>query len=218
MSLRTYAILAAALALPALALGETTTFRPPGFEARLAALRKAGPDLVPLFILGDVNEDGVVDQRDADLMRAIVQGGSDPQRLKAVSCPAAADVNRDGEIDRRDLDLVQSWVRAGKVAVPALSFQSYLPCNFRQFFIAASKIAMPGGVVRIRFLTPDLTAANSKLSVDEGKAEVRKAPDGRGYLVMIPADARSGDMINLRIELPRSRVFFYAVAVGVLAR
>ena len=212
------AILAAAGAVPAIADAQTPAFRPPDFEAKITALRKAGRDLVPLFVLGDVNEDGLVDERDAGLVRRLVQSGVEPQPSGEISCPAAADLDRDGDIDQRDLDLIVTWVKSGKVAVPALSFQSYLPCNCKQFFLAASKFAMPGGSAQIRFLTPDLTTANSAVRVDDGKAVVRGAQDRRGYIFTVPAGAKSGDLINLRIELPNSRVFFYTVAVGRLAR
>src|ERR1700687_678395 len=144
-----YAVLAASSEVLAIAAAQTPTFRPPDFEAKIAALRKAGQDLVPLFVLGDVNEDGVVDERDAELVHRLVQSGIEPQPSGEISCPAAADLDRNGDIDQRDLDLILSWVKSGKVAVPALSFQSYLPCNFKRFFLAASKIAVPGGTVQI---------------------------------------------------------------------
>jgi len=211
-------LLAVAIALPAVADAQTPTFRPPDFEKKIAALRKAGPDLVPLFVLGDVNEDGVVDARDAELVRRLVQSGGEPQPSGEISCPAAADLDRNGVIDKRDLDLLSSWVKASKVAVPALSFQSYLPCNFKQFFVAASKIVLPGGTARIRFLMPQVTTANSTVKLDEGKADVRRAQDGRGYIVTVDAAANSGDLINLRIELPGARAYFYTIEVGRLAR
>jgi hypothetical protein len=193
------------------------TFRPPNYKAKIAALNKAGLNLVPLFVLGDVNEDGVVDERDAELVRRLVQSRV-TQPSGAVSCPAAADLDRNGDIDQRDLDLILGWVKPGKLPGPALSFQSYLPCNFKQFFIASSNVVMPGGSAQIRFLTPKLTTANSTITVDDGNAEIRRAPDRRGYMVTVRAGAKMGDLINLRIELPDSRVYLYTVAVGRLAR
>jgi hypothetical protein len=212
------ATLSAIVAAPALLSGEAPPFRPPDFDAKVAALRKAGPDLVPLFILGDVNEDGAVDERDAELVRRLAQPGVEPKPAGEISCPAAADLDQNGEINQRDLDLILGWGKAGAVATPALSFQSYLPCNFKQFFIAASKLAQPGGSFAIRFLAPELTTANASVRVDGGNAQVRRVPDRRGYIVTAPPTGKAGDTIVLRIELPKSRAYFYTVEVGRLAR
>ncbi len=192
-------------------------FRPPDAEAKIAALRAAGQNLVPLFVLGDIDEDGVVDQKDLALLKDMVKSG----RLwpsRKVSCPAAADLKRNGSVDQRDVARLAEWVKYGKMPTPALSFQSYLPCNFRHFFIAANQSVEPNGDADIRFLDRTLNTGNSTVTVKSGPASVTAAADGRGFRVKAHAQARRGARVLLKIALPKARTYYFTMMIGDLPR
>ena len=201
--------------IPIIADAQDARSRPPEWDAKLATLRDAGPDLVPLFVLGDVNEDGKVDKDDLELVRSVVQSGAPLRRTPGLTCPAAADLNQNGRIDQRDLDLLADWVKEdGKLAIPALMFQPHLPCDFNLFFIATSAMAVfPGGTANIRFLNARLNSKNSAITVSSGDAEVTPASDGRGYVVNVRATAKGNDRIVLKVALPTSRDYFFTIAV-----
>ena len=191
---------------------QTGFARPPEWDAKMAALHNAGTGLVPLFVLGDVNEDGKVDEQDLELVRSIVQSGTEPRPSAAISCPAAGDLDQNGRIDQRDLAALAEWVRQ-KVTAPALSYQAALPCDFNRFFIAASPFAKRGGAAQIRFLDAGLNATNTVVIIEEGNAVVGSASDGRGYEVIVLAAAKTGQQIVLKISLPGARTYYYTLPV-----
>jgi len=198
---------------PGAATAQDEGWRPPNAEAKIAALKAAGNALMPLFVLGDVNEDGSVDAQDRDLIRELVNSRDDSHLVAAVSCLAAADLNGDGAVDQRDLDLISGWVMKGKLVAPALSSQNYLPCDFRNFLLAASVNPNPGGSIIVRFIDDDMNTSNTALTVADGRAEVAASTDGRGYAVKIPLDANIGDLITLKIALPDAHLYLYTVTV-----
>jgi hypothetical protein len=192
---------------------QDATFRPPDAEAKIAALRAAGSRLAPLYVLGDVNEDGRVDEKDYELIRNIIR----TKKLRPsadASCPAAADLDRDGSITPRDLTLMTQWVKTGRMMTPALSFQSLLPCDFKQFFAAASSYsAAPGSKLNVRFLGDGLDSSNSAVKVEAGDAQAESAADRRGYVISVRETARIDDHVTLRITMPQSRSYLYTVSV-----
>src|SRR5688572_24537753 len=54
--------------------------------------------VLPLYTLGDVNEDGVVDSTDLDLVTKLVGN----QAAAEATCPAAADLDLDGVVTAKD--------------------------------------------------------------------------------------------------------------------
>jgi Dockerin type I domain len=191
---------------------QTRHTRPPDWDAKMAALHDAGTGLIPLFALGDVNEDGQVDEQDLELVRSIVQAGGEVQPSAVISCPAAGDIDQNGRIDQRDLELLADWVKK-KVTGPALSYQAVLPCDFKRFIIAASPYGKPGDAVHIRFLDADLTVANTAVTVQDGDAAAGAAPDGRGFDINVLANAKTGDYVAVKIVLPDARTYYYAFPV-----
>src|SRR5262245_43141343 len=137
---------------------------PPDFEKKMEAIKSFESGVAPLFVLGDLNEDGVVDGRDAQLVAGYVE-----KHLGAgISCLAAGDVNMDGVVDSRDVALIQQTLKRGPVEAPPLSYHSSLPCNYTHFFIAAGPGARPGGSVPVHFLSPAFDPQNSSVSVQSG--------------------------------------------------
>jgi hypothetical protein len=209
-----YLLIAITLVGPILTVAnaQTTVARPPDWDAKMAALHDAGTGLMPLFALGDVNEDGQVDELDLELVRSIVQSENKVQPSAAISCPAAGDLNQNGHIDQRDLVALTEWIRQ-KVITPALSYQAVLPWDFKRFVIAASPSAERGGAAQIRFLDASLNATNTTVTVEVGDAVVGSAPDGRGYDVIVLAAAKAGDQIAIKIALPDKRSYYYTLPV-----
>src|SRR5580765_5619985 len=81
-----------------LAVGEAQQKKlPPDYEKKREAIRSFESGVVPLFVLGDLNEDGKVDQEDLKLLRAFVAQKS----AAGISCMAAADLNESHSIDAK---------------------------------------------------------------------------------------------------------------------
>ena len=207
-----------ACVVPVVAAAQDTSWRPPDADAKIAALNAAGVGLLPLYVLGDVNEDGQVDGQDRDLIRRLVESGGDTQPSAEISCPAAADLNGNGSIDQRDVELISDWVKKGKLVAPALASSSYLPCNFKNFLLAASAASDPGGTFVVRFLDAALNASNTAVTVAGGPVEIAAAADGRGYIATIRSNASPGELVTLKIALPNSRAYLYTVTVGAKPR
>ena len=84
--------------------------------------------LTPLFVLGDLNEDGIVDQKDRDLLAKIVAAPPGSPPPAAATCVAAGDLDFNRVIDQRDLKRLDSWLEGGhRLRVPALGFQPVFP-------------------------------------------------------------------------------------------
>ena len=191
---------------------QTGFARPPEWDAKMAALHNAGTGLVPLFVLGDVNEDGKVDEQDLELVRSIVQSGTEPRPSAAISCPAVAILIKTAASINATSPHWPNGFRQ-KVTAPALSYQAALPCDFNRSFIAASPFAKRGGAAQIRFLDAGLNATNTVVIIEEGNAVVGSASDGRGYEVIVLAAAKTGQQIVLKISLPGARTYYYTLPV-----
>lgn len=155
----------------------------------------------PLFVLGDVDEDGKFDRKDRILIKQLAQG----KMPSAVTCPAAADLNLDGRIDMKDLALADKMLRFNPVRIPALYAPYKLPCKFNHFFIASRADAHPGDVNTIYFLDAHLTASNTTVKVISGPATVNPTANGHGYVMQISSTAQLESMITILIETSRDR-------------
>ena len=180
------------------------------WQAKMAAVRNAGSGLVPLFVLGDVNEDGRIDQKDLALVRQLAKQPRPTLPTKTIPCPAAGDLDQDGTISVRDVAALTKWIQLG-VTTPALSYLSALPCNFTHLSIAASPGVEPGRKAYIRFMDRNLNSLNSAVTVEEGDAAIASASDGGGYEVTPGATAKTGELIVLKITIPKNKSYYYSL-------
>jgi hypothetical protein len=178
---------------------------PPDYDKKREAISRFETGVVPLFVLGDLNEDGAVDQEDLKLLRAYAA-----QRSSAgISCMAAGDLDENRAVDAKDVAIMEQILKPGKVTAPALSSRSRLGCDYKNFFIAARPGAPAGGAVPIHFLDPRFNAQNSSVSVTSGQATVSKGEDG--FVVHVAANASAA--VTVAISLPGPRRYFYTFAV-----
>lgn len=59
-----------------------------------------------LQFYGDVNRDGVIDQKDIDLIKKFIDGSETPSDLQKI----LGDVNHDGVIDDKDIEYIQNFI------------------------------------------------------------------------------------------------------------
>jgi hypothetical protein len=180
---------------------------PPDYEKKREAIRNFEFGVVPLYVLGDLNEDGVVDQEDLKLLRAYVTQKS----AAGISCMAAADLDEGRSVDARDMEILEQILKPGKVAAPALSSRSRLGCNYKNFFIAARPQAPAGGTVPIHFLDPRFNAQNSSVTVSSGQATVSR--EGNVFIVHVPASAPGNSTVTVAITLPGPRKYLYTFRI-----
>ena len=178
---------------------------PPDYGKKRAAIASFEVGVVPLFVLGDMNEDGVVDQEDLKLLRAYVLQKSST----GISCMAAGDLDENRTLDAKDVEILEQILKRGKVTAPALSSRSRLGCDYKNFFIAARPGAPAGGTVPIHFLDRRFSPQNSNVTVSSGQATVSKGQDE--FIVRV-ADNAAG-AVTVAISLPESRKYFYTVPV-----
>jgi hypothetical protein len=200
------AILACSLAGLAIS-GEPQKKLPPDYEKKREAIRNFEAGVVPLFVLGDVNEDGAVNQEDLRLLRAYVAhtGGA------GISCLAASDVDDNGSVDAKDITMLEQILAKGPVQAPPLSAHSRLGCDFKNFFIATRPQGRPGDAVPIHFLDRSLDTRNSRVTLHSGPGTVVAAQ--RGFIVQIAKSAQAGSIVTVSITLPNNRKYFYSFRV-----
>jgi hypothetical protein len=193
------------VAMPARGAGPPTD----AGQARWSRLKLG---LRPLLVLGDLNGDGKVDQRDRALLAELVAARG--QRIPpGVACAAAGDINSDRRIDRKDLDDLDRWLAHGqRVDAPALAWRSVPACSFANAFVAAQLSSPNGEPVMLQFLNRHYTSSNSSVSVVYGSAAVRPDPDGTGFIVT-PAQSQSTGTITVAIILPGKRKYLYTFPV-----
>lgn len=209
MSITSKALIILGLSLVVLAMTAAQQRKlPPDYERKREALAKFESGVVPLLILGDLNEDGEVDQKDLALLREYVSHGKNA----GISCLAAADLDDNGIVNAKDTVIIEDVLSRGTVKAPALSAHGRLGCDFKQFFIAARPQGRPGDNVPIHFLDGVSNSQNSKVIVTAGPATVAPARDG--FLVRIATDAPSDSIITVSITLASQRRYFYSFSVG----
>lgn len=180
---------------------------PPDYEKKREAIGNFEVGVVPLFVLGDLNEDGVVDQEDLRLLRAYVTQKSSA----GISCMAAADLDENHTIDARDVEILEQILKPGKVTAPALSSRSRLGCDYRNFFIAARPGAPAGGSVPIHFLDPRFTVQNSSVTISSGQATVSRGKNE--FLIDVSGGAPPNSTVTVSITLGDARKYFYTFPV-----
>lgn len=106
--------------------------------------------MAPAYLVGDVDEDGTIGPEDAVLVQGLIGVQSD--RLRSVSCAAAADVDMNGLITLKDHELLKLMIRDGPRRNGVLYDQSTLPCSHSRSFIAFSQRPACDGPLLVHFL------------------------------------------------------------------
>lgn len=195
------------LVLFAASAGQQTKL-PPDYEKKREALSKFEVGVVPLLIVGDLNEDGEVNQEDLRLLRNYVAGGE----AAGISCLAAADLDDNGSVNAKDITVLEQILGRGKVTAPALSAHARLGCDFKNFFVAARPQGNAGGNLPIHFLDPGSNPQNSTVAVASGPATVTATHNE--FLVQIAHDAPSGSVVTVSITLASHRKYFYSFSIA----
>jgi hypothetical protein len=181
---------------------------PPDHQKKMQAISSFEAGVVPLFVLGDLNEDGVVDQEDLKLLRAYVaHPGS-----AGISCLAAADLDDNGSINAHDLAVLEQILGKGAVKAPALSSHARLGCDFKHFFIAALPQGRAGGAVAIHFLDSRFNAQNSTATIFAGPATV--ISEHGAFIVQIAKSAPAGAIVTVSITLADKQKYLYSFRVA----
>jgi hypothetical protein len=183
---------------------------PPDYEKKREAIRNFEAGAVPLFVLGDLNEDGAVDQEDLKLLRAYIAH----KASGGVSCLAAADLDDNGSVNGKDVAVLEQVLSKGAVQAVPLSAHSRLGCDFRNFFIAARPQAKAGGDVPIHFLDASFNPQNSSVVLSAGPATVAQVKGV--YVVHVAPSASSGAIVSVAITLPNQRKYYYSFRVTPL--
>src|SRR6476469_3533244 len=168
---------------------------PPDYEKKMQAISSFEAGVVPLFILGDLNEDGVVDQEDLKLLRAYVGHPN----IAGISCLAAADLDDNGSINAHDIAVLEQVLSKGAVKAPALSSHARMGCDFKHFFIAALPQGRAGSAVPIHFLDPRFNTQNSTATIFTGPATV--VSNQGAFLVQVAKSAPAGAIVTVSLTL-----------------
>ena len=181
---------------------------PPDYEKKRAAISNFEAGVVPLFVLGDLNEDGLVDQEDLKLLRAYVaHPGS-----AGISCLAAADLDDNGSINAHDIAVLEQILSKGAVKAPALSAHARLGCDFKHFFIAALPQGRAGSAVPIHFLDPHFNPQNSTATIFTGPATV--VSNQGAFLVQVAKSAPAEAIVTVSITLADKQRYLYSFRVA----
>jgi hypothetical protein len=208
IKLKAASLLLCALALSFAVMQAQQKKLPPDYEKKREAISNFEAGVVPLFVLGDLNEDGVVDQEDAKLLRAYVaHSGS-----AGISCPAAADLDDNGSINAHDIELLERILSKGAVKAPALSAHARLGCDFKHFFIAALPQGRAGSTVPIHFLDPRFNTQNSTATIFTGPATV--VSNHGAFLVQVAKSAPAGAIVTVSLTLADKQRYLYSFRVA----
>jgi hypothetical protein len=129
----------------------------------------------PAYLLGDIDESGVIDGSDLALLDRLLEGYSSTDRLRTVSCAAAADMDMDGDIDTDDRPYLESVIDGGSTASGILYDSITLPCRHTRTILAFRQEPVCERPLRIQIL--------------EGapRKDIRLVAWGTGEVVQLPA-------------------------------
>src|SRR5437868_770853 len=184
---------------------------PPDYQKKMQAISNFETGVVPLFVLGDLNEDGVVDQEDLKLLRAYV-GHPSSAGYAGISCLAAADLDDNGSINAHDIAVLEQILSKGAVKAPALSSHARLGCDFKHFFIAALPQSKPGSAAPIHFLDPRFNTQNSTATIFAGPATV--ISEHGAFMVQVAKRAPAGAIVTVSITLADKQKYLYSFRVA----
>jgi hypothetical protein len=184
---------------------------PPDYQKKMQAISSFEAGVVPLFVLGDLNEDGAVDQEDLKLLRAYVaRPGSDGNA--GISCLAAADLDDNGSISAHDVAVLEQILSKGAVKAPALSSHARMGCDFKHFFIAALPQGRAGNAVPIHFVDPRFNTQNSTAAIFAGPATV--ISEHGAFMVQIAKSAAAETIVTVSIALADKQKYLYSFRVA----
>jgi hypothetical protein len=182
---------------------------PPDYQKKMQAISGFEAGVVPLFVLGDLNEDGSVDQEDLKLLRAYV---AHPSSSAGISCLAAADLDDNGSINAHDVAVLEQVLSKGAVKAPALSSHARLGCDFKHFFIAALPQGRAGSAVPIHFLDPRFNTQNSTATIFAGPATL--VSEHGAFMVQVARSAPAGTIITVSITLADKQKYLYSFRIA----
>ena len=181
---------------------------PPDYQKKMQAISSFEAGVVPLFVLGDLNEDGAVDQEDLKLLRAYVAHPASA----GISCLAAADLDDNGSISVHDVAVLEQILSKGAVKAPALSSHARLGCDFKHFFIAALPQGKAGSAAPIHFLDPRFNTQNSTASIFAGPATV--VSEHGAFMVQVAKSAPAGAIVTVSLALADKQRYLYSFRVA----
>jgi hypothetical protein len=120
------------------------------------------------YLVGDIDEDGVIGAEDAKLADGLIGAGD--EGLRRVSCAAAADVDMDGTVTAKDRELLSLMIRDGPRRNGVLYDETILPCAHARSFVAFSQHKACAGPLLVHFLGK---AAARFVSWDGGELKQR---------------------------------------------
>jgi len=183
-------------------------------EKLIYSMRDVPEHLVPLFPVGDVNEDGRVDGSDHLLIKSLAGSKEkDWEAIAEATCPGAADLDMDGDVDDGDVGLAEELMVKSKISTPALFYQAALPCRFERLTVAVQLFAMGGEVIPIWVLRPGFDQKNTAITVDSGPAVIRQSDHKMTYLLEVDSKAKDDDMILLKIVFGEKEAYWLTLPV-----
>lgn len=162
---------------------------------------------VPLYAIGDLNEDSEVDAADLRLLELLLDLGPEAPGARLATCLAAADLDLDGTIEEEDAAVLRRLLKKGEIVAPAMDWQPGLPCQHRGALFAAPLSAAPGSMIEIRRLGVKPEIVLSSATLVRGPASLSLPRNGRRLRVRITADAKAGSQVVIRLELADKREF-----------
>jgi hypothetical protein len=173
-------------------------------------MRELPEHALPLFAVGDVDEDGAVDGRDRMLIQALVK--TEPAqwpKVKGATCPAAADLDLNAKVDAADSALADELLRDGRIVTPALFYQAELPCRFEHPIVASQSEARPGEDLPIWILAGGYMKEDVQVTIEEGAAKPKAGADPRTILLTVGTGPKkpAAEMLVLRIAFRGGRSY-----------
>lgn len=186
-------------------------------DALIQAMRPLPEHARPLYAIGDVDEDGVVDARDRVFIKELAKIRPDQlAQVAGATCPAAADLDLDGTIGASDLALADEWLAGGGIATPALFYTPVLPCRFERPIVAGQTEARQGEDFPLWILAPGVVKEDVDVKVEEGPAKLGTSTDPRTIVLAISSDAKkpAADTLVVRIAFRGGRSYLLSVPIA----
>jgi hypothetical protein len=185
-------------------------------DATKQALSSLEEGTVPLYVLGDLNQDGKVDKDDrkllSELMAARAKGLPTPPK---VMCVAAGDLNLDRTVDQEDLAMLDSWLaKQAQVSPAALDYEPSLPCRLTGSFVASWLDPSPGEKMPVTLIRPDLTTRNVTAVIKSGPATIQSRADGKSYDLQVTDKAKPTDLVVVLFTLPNQRQYELSLPIS----
>ena len=178
------------------------------------SLQEAPFGLSPLFVLGDINQDLLVNEQDRILLEEIIYENQIPKdEFKAGICQAAGDLTRDNIIDSQDIDLLNEVLEYGDITGVPLYANLSMICDYNQSLFAASSQVFSGNVFHFRIQTNNYHVSNLELSLDGPYEEIEILPEENGFNILIPENIVEETVLNISFTTTSNQLFHYAIPI-----